>query len=247
MSVESPISREKLGIYLKALGKRFRKLNGTKTPAEIILIGGASILLNYGFRDVTYDADAIIVASSVMKEAINYVRDEFKLPKEWLNEGFKKTGSFSKRLVEVSIYYKEFSNILTVRTITSEYLIAMKAMSGRQYKYDLSDIVGILWEHEKNGAPITREYVDNAIISLYGTKPLPMASLQLLDSVFTHGNYEMLYSEIREKEKEAKSLLLEFDKSNPGELKGDSINNIIELMRERKKNPPHIDNKTPKE
>ena len=35
-------------------------------PCEIILIGGASILANYGFRDMTYDMDAVILASSVM-------------------------------------------------------------------------------------------------------------------------------------------------------------------------------------
>ena len=31
--------------------------------AEIILIGGASILINYGFREMTYDMDAIIKSS----------------------------------------------------------------------------------------------------------------------------------------------------------------------------------------
>lgn len=39
-------------------------------PAEIILIGGASVLANYGFRDMTYDMDAVIVASSAMKQSI---------------------------------------------------------------------------------------------------------------------------------------------------------------------------------
>ena len=52
-------------------------------------------------------------------------------------------------LHEVSVYYRTFSNVLTIRTITAEYLLAMKLMSGRRYKNDLSDIVGILWEHQK--------------------------------------------------------------------------------------------------
>ena len=66
MSFESPITRENLNEYLKALAKEFRRLNGTKMPAEIILIGGAAILANYGFREMTYDMDAIITASSVL-------------------------------------------------------------------------------------------------------------------------------------------------------------------------------------
>ncbi|MCM1040768.1 MAG: DUF6036 family nucleotidyltransferase, partial [Ruminococcus sp.] len=64
-------TKDDIDFYLKKIGKEFRKLNGSKMPAEIILIGGAAILANYGFRDNTYDFDAIIKASSAMKEAIN--------------------------------------------------------------------------------------------------------------------------------------------------------------------------------
>ena len=57
-----PFTRDNLDGYLKELSKEFRKINGNRLPAEIILIGGASILLNYGFREMTYDMDAIIQA-----------------------------------------------------------------------------------------------------------------------------------------------------------------------------------------
>ena len=48
MSIDQPFTRDNLNEYLAALAKEFRRLNGTKTPAEIILIGGAAILANYG-------------------------------------------------------------------------------------------------------------------------------------------------------------------------------------------------------
>ena len=154
-------------------------------PAEIILIGGAAVLANYGFRELTYDADAIIVASSAMKDAINRVGDKHGLPHGWLNADFKRTASYSDRLIEASIYYRTFSNIVTVRTVAAEYLLAMKFMSGRQYKNDLSDIVGILWEHRKIGKPVSRESVEKAIESLYGTDAaIPETSAQLLSAVF---------------------------------------------------------------
>ena len=140
MSTDISFTKENLNTYLKELGREFRKLNGKKMPAEIILIGGAAILANYGFRDMTYDIDALIVASSVMKEALNRVGDRLGLPSGWLNTDFKKTASYSDKLFQVSVYYKTFSNILTVRTVAAEYLIAMKLISGRQYKNDLSDI-----------------------------------------------------------------------------------------------------------
>ena len=68
-------TKENLDSYLKELAKEFRKINGNKMPVEIILIGGASVLINYGFREMTYDMDAIIQASSSMKDAINSVGD----------------------------------------------------------------------------------------------------------------------------------------------------------------------------
>lgn len=88
MSYNNPITKKDLDIYLKELAKEFRKRNKKTIPAEIILIGGASILINYGFRDTTYDMDAIIKASSSMKDAINYVGDKYDLPVGWLNSDF---------------------------------------------------------------------------------------------------------------------------------------------------------------
>ncbi len=66
-----PFTRDNLDGYLRELGKEFRKLNGSRMPAEIVLIGGAAILINYGFREMTYDIDAIIQASSINEKRIN--------------------------------------------------------------------------------------------------------------------------------------------------------------------------------
>jgi len=235
MFTDTPFTKENLNNCWKELAKEFRKLNGTAMPAEIILIGGASVLANYGFRDMTYDIDAVITASSVMKEAVNRVGDRLGLPNGWLNMDFKKTTSYSDKLSEVSVYYKTFSNILTVRTVAAEYLIAMKLMSGRQYKYDLSDATGILFEHQKKGNPISREAIDKAVKTLYGgSAELPPISQKTIDDAFESGDYELAYNEIREKEKEAKEILLGFDKDYPGALKADNIDSVIGNIRRKR-------------
>ena len=46
MSADKPFTKENLDSYLKELAKEFRKKNGTRMPAEIILIG----LLGTGLR-----------------------------------------------------------------------------------------------------------------------------------------------------------------------------------------------------
>jgi len=224
-------TKENMNTFFKDLGKEFRRLNGTKMRAEIVLIGGGSVLANYNFRDMTNDMDAVIHALSVMKEAILYVSDKHNLPSDWLNTNFKKTDSFSKKLEEVSIYYRTFSNILEVRTVAAEYLIAMKLKSGRQYKNDLSDIVGILWEHKNRGESITREKINNALLKLYGDTQLSDISMKLLDIVYSNEDFESAYNNYRESEKEAKNILLEFNEKYPGELKGENISDIIERIR----------------
>ena len=148
MSADKPFTKENLDSYLKELAKEFRKKNSIRMPAEIILIGGASILINYGFREMTYDMDAIIKSSGAMKDAINTVGDRLGLPVGWINTDFINTNSYTPRLVEYSKYYKTFANVLQIRTVSAEYLVAMKLMAGRQYKNDLSDIVGVLIEQE---------------------------------------------------------------------------------------------------
>jgi len=232
MSIE--FSKENLDEYLAELGKQFRKLYKKAASAEVILIGGASVLINYDFRSITADADAIIYAEASMKEAISFVRDKFNLPHGWLNEDFKNTKSYTEKLRGAAVYYRTFSNVLQVRTVAAEYLVAMKAMSGRRYKFDLSDIAGILWEHEKRGEPISKNTIDKAIYELYGLQPIPDISREFLDDIFKRKDFECIYVESREQEKQAKEVLLEFIERYPNVLNGDNTDDIIvEILRKK--------------
>ena len=223
-----------IDLYLKELAKEYRKLVGKAIPAELILIGGASILVNYGFRNMTTDIDALIEASSVMKEAINHVGDRFGLPNGWLNADFKKTDSFSPKLSEYSVFYKSWSNILTVRTIAAEYLIAMKLRSGRQYKSDLSDVIGILYEHEQRGRPIGMGQIRKAAVDLYGSwEILPEVSRTFIENVIGSNQLARLYEQTTEGEKETKELLIQFEKDYPGVIKGTNLDAISETMQRK--------------
>lgn len=228
-------TKENLDTYLKELAKEFRKINGKSMPAEIILIGGAAILVNYGFRDMTTDVDAIIHATSSMKEAINRVGDKYELPNGWLNADFMHTGSYSPKLDEFSVHYKTYSNVLNIRTIESEYLIAMKLRSGRKYKNDLSDIIGILAEHEKNGAPIALADVDKAVNELYGGwGDFPEDSKMFIEEAIKNGNYEQVYTSTNAEEKRSKEILIGFEEDYPGVTNESNINDILKNLKDRK-------------
>lgn len=183
---------------------------------------------------MTYDMDAVIVASSAMKEAINHTGDKFGLPVGWLNTEFIKTKSYSPKLIEYSEYYKTFSNILTVRTVSGEYLIAMKLLSGRKYKNDLSDVVGILMSHEEKGDSITMERIRNAVIALYGTwNVIPVDSAQFIEKMLQNPNYTETYHRIREEEAQNKDILLEFEQDYPGVTNEQNIDDILKAAAKK--------------
>ena len=225
-------TKEDIGLFLKELAKEYRRLVGKSMPAELILIGGASVLINYGFRDMTTDIDALIQASSGMKEAVNRVGDRFGLPNGWLNADFTTTASYSPKLIEHSVYYKTFSNVLTIRTVSAEYLIAMKLRSGRQYKSDLSDILGILAEHEKRGASISLSMIRKAVVNLYDDwEAIPVISREYIQNVMESGRFSELYEKVADSEKETRIGLSQFEKDYPGVLKESNLDTVTKSIQ----------------
>ena len=172
--------------------------------------------------------------SSQRKTSIN-------LPFGWLNTDFEKTDSYTPKLLEFSEYYRTFSNVLTIRTVRGEYLIAMKLRSGRQYKNDLSDVVGILREHKNNGVPISLLDIKQAVTDLYGDwEQLPPSSRSFIEQVMRYKEYDSLFAETIANEQEAKSLLIKFDKDYPGAIKQSNVDRIIANLKDRTKDHPQL-------
>ena len=237
MSYDSNVfNKDNLNQYLNELSKAYKKLGGKNMPAEIILIGGAAIIENYGFRDMTTDIDAVIHAASVMDDAIRQVGNKYQLPIGWLNSDFTKTVSYSRKLENHSVFYKTFNQVLTVRTVNAEYLIAMKLRSGRKYKNDLSDIIGILAEHNKRGDPITYEQIDKAVVDLYGSwDGISPNVVTFIKGALADGDYKRIYDSIRENEQNARELLLDFQEKYPDALKEENVNQILQKQQSKQK------------
>ncbi len=236
MSVEKGFTKENLDYYLKELAKEFRKRNGKNTSAEIVLVGGAAILANYGFREMTYDIDAVITASSALKEAVNTVGDRLGLPNGWLNADFKNTSSYSPKLLQYSKYYRTYSNVLNIRTISSEYLVAMKLMSGRRYKKDLSDIIGILSEQERMGEPLSYQKIDCAVRNLYaGWEHISEYAIQVLKAALDSENLKELFMEQEHEEALSKQAVLQVQKYEGEKVKESNVDEIIQKALRKKR------------
>jgi len=123
-----------------------------------------------------------------------------------------------------------------VRTVTAEYLLAMKLVSGREYKHDLSDVVGILLEHQKTGKPLRREDIGQAIVKLYGKSIVfPTVSIHLLNEAFENNDYEALYNKCLENEESARKVLTEFSDEYPNVLNARNIGSILSSLKEKQK------------
>ena len=236
MSVEKGFTKENLDYYLKELAKEFRKRNGKNMPAEIVLVGGAAILANYGFREMTYDIDAVITASSAMKGAVNAVGDRLGLPNGWLNADFKNTSSYSPKLSRYSKYYRTYSNVLNIRTISAEYLVAMKLMSGRRYKKDLSDIIGILGEQERMGESLSYQQIDCAVKNLYGGwDNISEYAIQVLKAALDSENLKELFMEQEREEALSKQAVLQVQKNKGEIVKESNVDEIIQKAIRKKR------------
>ena len=81
----------------------------------------------------------------------------------------------------------------------------MKLMSSRQYKNDISDIVGILREQKERGSPFTLQQIETAVCNLYGGwDHFPKTAFPLIKEIMESGRLEELYDYIGKKKKTAK-------------------------------------------
>ena len=229
-------SKSNIDHFLYELAKEYKKMNRAYPEAEIILIGGASMLVNYSFRDMTTDIDAYIKASSSMKDAINKIGDAYGFTSGWLNDDFKKTESYTPKIVEYSKFYKKFCNCLTVRTLTDEYLLAMKLCSARMYKKDLSDIIGILKENQEKLTPLDMGKIDKAVMNLYGGwEKIKPETIDFLKKALKNPDLQELYYETIKDEQLNKNVLLFDEEKNNNIINNENTEEFIKHFKKNNK------------
>lgn len=234
--MRSKITRDNLDSIISDLAKEFRKTAGRKASAELIIVGGGSILINYGFRTITQDIDAIIKTDGMIKYAANIVGDKYNLPNGWLNDDFRKTGSFSQRLAEKSKPYRELNNgHFRVRTVSGEYAIAMKLSAFRPYRNDESDIIGILMEEKRRGNAIEEETVKKAVEYLYGNDSAAEKNIPFICPYFSMSvnDLENTYNKKKTEENTVSNKIMDIDKNYKGAVTEASISDIINQIKKK--------------
>lgn len=96
--------------------------------AEMVVVGGAALVLLFGARESTKDVDAYFVRpeASVLREAAEAVANRLDLPSDWLNDGAK---GYLVGITTGDVLFE--SNALTVRAASTAQLLAMKLAAWR--------------------------------------------------------------------------------------------------------------------
>ena len=130
------LNRDQIINALSRLGELLQQRGLT---GELLLAGGAAMSLVHHARDMTKDVDALFEPNTIIRELARQVAEEKDLPEDWLNDGVK--GYITEN---VSVNHFDIFNGLTVNTVATDYLLAMKLRSSRHGTQDLNDIYFLL-------------------------------------------------------------------------------------------------------
>lgn len=103
---------------------------------ELVLMGGAAMVLRHGARETTKDIDAVVVPETRKQEVLEAaarVASDHGLPDDWLNDAAK--GYLQGLDVSDPIWQR---GSLVVRVVSDEQLLAMKLCAWRD-DLDISD------------------------------------------------------------------------------------------------------------
>jgi predicted nucleotidyltransferase len=108
---------------------------------DIVLIGGAAMIIHFGAKRATRDVDVFILrgASSELRHAAEQISERYNLPKDWLNDAAKGFADilptdFYHRLVPLSFGFKR----IRLYALGTPEQVALKIIALREQ--DLEDL-----------------------------------------------------------------------------------------------------------
>ena len=118
------MNKDEIEQYLKMLGQ---ELTAEQRKGEILLVGGAVMVLIIGNRMSTRDIDASFEReASAIRVAVSNIARQEGLPPDWLNDGAK---GFLYSIPPVFMW-KSYPG-LDIYLPSLDYLLAMKIIAGR--------------------------------------------------------------------------------------------------------------------
>ena len=107
-------------------------------------------------------------------------------------------------------------------------------MSGRIYKNDISDIIGIIISNKNNGKNVTYDMIDKAIKNLYGNwNGVDKDIIKILDDILSTNNLEELYNKTISEEQNSRQSLLEFDEKYNNAINEANVKDVLKFLKKK--------------
>jgi Nucleotidyltransferase of unknown function (DUF6036) len=114
---------------VRALELLALELSASAKPVELVVVGGAALVLLYGARETTKDIDGFLIDPVdvlAVRAAARRIAATLALPEDWLNDGAK---GYVQGLALGEVLFTTPS--LVVRTLAPQQLLAMKLSAWR--------------------------------------------------------------------------------------------------------------------
>lgn len=154
------MNKQEIEKYLRMLGQELLKRQVT---GEILLVGGAVMLLKVQNCEVTKDIDAYFnpMQADVIREAAQVIANREGLTPDWINDGVK--GFFYTQ--PPTERWAEYPG-LRVYIPTLDYLFSMKVLAGRPQ--DIDDIKALAHElrlsNSQDALEIVKRYIPEQLL-----------------------------------------------------------------------------------
>lgn len=122
-------------MFLSDLNKVLvQNYSNTLSSFDILVVGGSALALKYNYRS-TVDIDADIDFMRNITSSIQTVAKLRNIPTDWLNQDFVKAPSYSRRLRNKAVFYRQIGYI-NVYVVCNLDQLCMKMVSGRRKDFD---------------------------------------------------------------------------------------------------------------
>lgn len=159
---EEYLNEENIELYLHSLAEEIKRAGIGQH--QLLIVGGAAMALKYHDGRSTVDIDICIREQKNLYACCKKIAEIYDLPDDWINADVMHSESFSYRLFDNAVLYKEYGDSLKAYVVDNLDHYCMKLVSFRPK--DVQDMEVLSESLRLNG--FNTEDVEKNFIRLYG-------------------------------------------------------------------------------
>ena len=162
LAIEEYLNEKNIDTYLHRLAEVIE--HAGIGPHQVLIVGGAAMALKFHDGRSTVDIDICIREQNHLYECCQKVAEAYNLPDDWMNADVMHSESFSYRLFDHAVLYKEYGESLKAYVVDDLDHYCMKLISFRPK--DVQDMEILSQKLRSNG--VRKDDVEKNFLRLYG-------------------------------------------------------------------------------